>query len=121
MKKYKFKIFRESYEVSRTKVSFSSKPQTPFQVLFTKLFVIMGISWLSECIHFELHGDHKSLKECNMLSEVTNYSFNKRKKLIQKYFYSNKRKKLRQIIFVKNGTYVRQHYIVKMNGTRYSE
>jgi hypothetical protein len=40
-------------------------------VLFTKLFVVMGLSWLSEIIHFELHGDHTKLSSCSLASEVT--------------------------------------------------
>ena len=39
-------------------------------VLFTKLFLIMGLSWLSECIHIELHGDHSDLHHCNFYFEV---------------------------------------------------
>ena len=39
-------------------------------ILFTKLFVIMGLSWLSECIHFKLHGDHSDLHDCNVATEV---------------------------------------------------
>ena len=39
-------------------------------VLFTKLFLIMGLSWLSECIHIELHGDHTNMKNCNFYVEV---------------------------------------------------
>ena len=39
-------------------------------VLFTKLFLIMGLSWLSECIHIELHGDHQDLHDCNFYLEV---------------------------------------------------
>ena len=39
-------------------------------VLFTKLFLIMGITWLSECIHIELHGDHSDMVHCNFYLEV---------------------------------------------------
>ena len=39
-------------------------------VLFTKLFLIMGLSWFSECIHIELHGDHTNMKNCNFYVEV---------------------------------------------------
>lgn len=39
-------------------------------VLFTKLFLIMGLSWLSECIHIELHGDHTDMVYCNFYLEV---------------------------------------------------
>lgn len=30
----------------------------------------MGLSWLSECIHVELHGDHKGMSSCNFNIEV---------------------------------------------------
>jgi hypothetical protein len=33
----------------------------------------MGISWLSEGIHFELHGDHKDVSECNVGVEVSDF------------------------------------------------
>ena len=39
-------------------------------VLFTKLFFIMGITWISECIHIELHGDHTTMVQCNFYFEV---------------------------------------------------
>jgi len=39
-------------------------------VLFAKLFLIMGITWIGECIHVELHGDHSEIEECNFYSEV---------------------------------------------------
>ena len=28
------------------------------QVLYTKLFIVMGISWIFECVHHLLHPDH---------------------------------------------------------------
>ena len=30
----------------------------------------MGVSWLSECIHIELHGDHTNMVYCNFYLEV---------------------------------------------------
>ncbi len=53
----------------------SSVPQTLAQlksqsILFAKLFVIMGITWIGECIHVLLHGDHSDVKECNFYAEV---------------------------------------------------
>jgi hypothetical protein len=32
---------------------------------------VMGISWLSECIHIEVHSDHARLTSCNFALEVT--------------------------------------------------
>ena len=39
-------------------------------ILFSKLFVIMGITWICECLHVQVHGDHSDVKECNYYSEV---------------------------------------------------
>ena len=33
------------------------------QVLSTKLFVVMGISWIFECFHYLLHSDHTHTSE----------------------------------------------------------
>ena len=38
--------------------------------LYLKLFLLMGISWLSEYIHAESHGDHTNLENCNFYAEV---------------------------------------------------
>ena len=38
--------------------------------LYLKLFMLMGISWISECIHVELHGDHAKMETCNIYIEV---------------------------------------------------
>jgi hypothetical protein len=44
---------------------------TIFQVcLYSKLFVLMGISWLSECVDAELHGDHSTIGGCDLFTEV---------------------------------------------------
>jgi hypothetical protein len=58
--------------------SSSSVPQTIEQlqsqsILFSKLFVIMGITWIGEGIHVLLHGDHSELDECSFYSEVTSF------------------------------------------------
>jgi hypothetical protein len=42
-------------------------------ILFSKLFVIMGITWIGECIHVQLHGDHSHLEDCSFYSEVPNH------------------------------------------------
>ncbi len=39
--------------------------------LYLKLFLLMGISWMSEYIHAELHGDHTNMESCNLYVEVT--------------------------------------------------
>ena len=31
-------------------------------MLYTKLFIVMGIFWIFECIHHLVHGDHKNIK-----------------------------------------------------------
>jgi hypothetical protein len=56
--------------------SSSSVPQTIEQlqsqsILFSKLFVIMGITWIGEGIHVLLHGDHSDVEDCSFYSEVT--------------------------------------------------
>ena len=33
------------------------------QMLYTKLFIVMGIMWIFECIHYLVHGDHRNM-EC---------------------------------------------------------
>jgi hypothetical protein len=42
-------------------------------ILFAKLFVIMGITWIGECIHVQLHGDHSHLEDCSFISEVNGW------------------------------------------------
>ena len=32
-------------------------------MLYTKLFIVMGIMWIFECIHYHVHGDHRNM-EC---------------------------------------------------------
>jgi hypothetical protein len=39
-------------------------------VLFFKLFIIMGITWMGDCIHLLVHGDHEHLENCSFYSEV---------------------------------------------------
>ena len=39
--------------------------------LYLKLFMLMGISWMSECIHVELHGDHTKVGNCSIYTEVS--------------------------------------------------
>ena len=39
-------------------------------ILFSKLFVIMGITWLGEAIHVLVHGDHSQMNDCSFYSEV---------------------------------------------------
>ena len=29
------------------------------QVLYTKLFIVMGIAWIFECVHHLVHSDHR--------------------------------------------------------------
>ena len=29
------------------------------QVLYTKLFIVMGIAWIFECVHHLVHSDHQ--------------------------------------------------------------
>ena len=42
-------------------------------ILFAKLFVVMGITWIGECIHVQLHGDHSELEDCSFYSEVKKF------------------------------------------------
>ena len=39
-------------------------------ILFTKLFVLMGLPWVSVCLHALLHGDHSNHEHCNIVIEV---------------------------------------------------
>ena len=39
-----------------------------FQVLYSKLFTVMGILWIFECIHYLLHDDHRNM-ECLTTTE----------------------------------------------------
>ena len=39
-------------------------------VLFSKLFIIMGIPWIGEFVHFEFHGEHGETVHCSMMTEV---------------------------------------------------
>ena len=39
-------------------------------ILFSKLFVIMGITWLGEAIHVLVHGDHSQMNDCSFYYEV---------------------------------------------------
>ena len=55
---------------NRSQQSISTNDTREQLVLFTKLFLIMGLSWLSECIHIELHGDHQNMEYCNFYLEV---------------------------------------------------
>ena len=49
----------------------TAKMETPEQlILFTKLFIIMGLTWLGECIHVMIHGDHTNNELCNFYVEV---------------------------------------------------
>ncbi len=72
---YFFQIIESSPEGTITRMKNSSIPQTVEQlrsqsILFLKLFVIMGITWIGECIHVLLHGDHSDLEDCSFYSEV---------------------------------------------------
>ena len=40
-----------------------------FQLLFTKLFIVMGIPWIVECVHHVVHGDHNNM-ECPSYTEI---------------------------------------------------
>jgi hypothetical protein len=39
-------------------------------ILFTKLFALMGLPWMSVCIHVHIHGDHSNDEHCNFFIEV---------------------------------------------------
>ena len=60
-------VLKTAVNVSSNSFNNDTKEQL---VLFTKLFLIMGITWLSECIHVELHGDHTNMEHCNFHLEV---------------------------------------------------
>lgn len=38
--------------------------------LFVRLFVVMGITWISEFVHVLIHGDHRDITDCNYYFEV---------------------------------------------------
>ena len=40
-------------------------------LLFVKLFAIMGLTWISECIHIVVHGDHARSDYCNFYVEAS--------------------------------------------------
>ena len=51
----------------------TAKMETPEQlILFTKLFIIMGLTWVTECIHVMVHGDHTNNEHCYFYIEVSN-------------------------------------------------
>ena len=37
-------------------------------MLYSKLFIVMGILWVFECVHYLAHGDHEDV-ECVSISE----------------------------------------------------
>ena len=39
------------------------------QVLFSKLFIVMGVLWVFECLHYLLHGDHRNT-DCSSYTEL---------------------------------------------------
>jgi len=43
-----------------TRITIETKEQL---ILYSKLFTVMGILWIFECIHYLLHGDHRNM-EC---------------------------------------------------------
>ena len=38
-------------------------------MLFSKLFIVMGVLWVFECLHYLLHGDHKDI-DCDSYTEL---------------------------------------------------
>ena len=55
-------------EGSKSSLSFDSRRDQI--LLFTKLFVIMGITWIGECLHVFVHGDHHDWEQCSFYTEV---------------------------------------------------
>ena len=41
---------------------------SPPQILYSKLFIVMGIPWIFECTHYFAHGNHE-LAECLSTTE----------------------------------------------------
>ena len=40
-------------------------------VLYSKLFIVMGIAWIFECVHYVIHSDHTHTEEhCNDTLEL---------------------------------------------------
>lgn len=39
-------------------------------ILYGKLFVVMGLLWVCECIHYILHGDHSTIYDCLSYPEL---------------------------------------------------
>lgn len=45
-------------------------------ILFTKLFLVLGIFWIFSCLHYLSHGNHKSIN-CQDYSEAVEIFFRK--------------------------------------------
>ena len=39
--------------------------------LFVRLFVVLGITWITEFVHVLIHSDHRGMEDCNYYFEVT--------------------------------------------------
>ena len=46
-----------------------SRLKDSFQVLFGKLFTVMGVLWIFECVHYLVHGDHRNM-DCDSYTEL---------------------------------------------------
>ncbi len=42
-------------------------------LLYAKLFLLMGFSWMSDGIHVEVHGHHTEIRDYNMTLEVIQF------------------------------------------------
>ena len=63
----------EEYQIHKTPFPhvFLSDGNTKEQLaLFTKLFILTGLPWMSVCIHLYIHGDHSHDEHCNLFIEV---------------------------------------------------
>ena len=55
--------------------------------LYSKLFVLMGVSWMSECVDVELHGDQEDVQNFGFFTEVQLKSLSLKEKIHIKMFY----------------------------------
>ena len=53
---------------SRIPLFLLGQTSSPPQILYSKLFIVMGIPWIFECTHYFAHGNHE-LAECLSTTE----------------------------------------------------
>ena len=55
--------------------------------MYSKLFVLMGVSWMSECVDVELHGDQEDVQNFGFFTEVQLTLLSLKEKIHIKMFY----------------------------------